>query len=156
MAEDLFPTHPTFQLPLTDEDRLSWLRLIRSRRVGVATFFRLMQEYGSAAEALNALPDIARNAGVSAYSVCPESVARAEIAAAGKSAARLLCYGTPEYPAALMDIPDAPPVLWARGNLAILQRPMIAIVGARNASSLGTRMTRTLVGGLTDAGFSVV
>lgn len=156
MAEDLFPTHPTLSPPRTDEERLSWLRLIRSRRVGVTTFFRLMQDYGSAAEALKVLPEIARGAGVTSYSACPEGVARAEMAAAARCGARMLCYGAPGYPSDLMNTPDSPPVLWVRGDLALLSRPMIAMVGARNASSLGTRMARTLAGDLAEAGYTVV
>ena len=64
----------------------------------------------------------------------------------------LLVWGEPDYPAALMDLPDAPPVLWAQGDVALLNRPMVAMVGARNASSLGLRMARRLAEGLGEAG----
>ena len=56
--------------------------------------------------------------------------------------AQLLCFDDADYPQALRDLPDAPPVLWAQGNVALLNRPMVAMVGARNASSLGLRMAR--------------
>jgi len=76
---------------------------------------------------------------------------------AGKSAgATLLVQGQPQYPDALTDISDAPPLLWALGNTDLLQRPMIALVGARNASSLGTRMAKRLGADLAKAGFTVV
>ena len=61
-------THPL--TPPTEEDRLSWLRLLRSHRVGISTFFRLMHEHGSAVAALQALPDIARKAGLENYTAC--------------------------------------------------------------------------------------
>jgi DNA processing protein len=70
--------------------------------------------------------------------------------------ARLVFWGQDDYPKALADLPDAPPILWVRGASAVLSRPMIALVGARNASSLGTRMARALARGLAEAGYVVV
>ncbi len=137
-------------------DPLDWLRLIRSRRVGAVTFHRLLAEHGTAQAALNALPAIARAAGVEDYSACPEAVAQAELRAGRAFGVKLVLWGAPEYPQALMPLPDAPPVLWARGNLALLHRPMVAMVGARNASSLGLRMARRLAEGLGQGGQVVV
>ena len=132
------------------------LRLIRSRRVGPVTWHRLVTDHGSAQAALEVLPGIARAAGVDGYDICPVGVARAEIAQARKAGARMLCFGDAEYPVALMDLPDAPPVLWVQGDSALLNRPAIAMVGARNASSLGLRMARRLAETLSEAGFVVV
>jgi DNA processing protein len=141
---------------MTDADRFDRLRLIRSRRVGAVTFHRLMADHGSARAALDALPEIARAAGVERYEICPEGVVRAEWAQGQKVGARLICAGEAEYPAALGELPDAPPVLWLRGDAGLLARPMVAMVGARNASSLGIRMARRLAEQLADAGFVVV
>jgi DNA processing protein len=138
------------------DDPADWLRLIRSRRVGAVTFHRLMGEHGSARAALQALPELARAAGVEGYEVCPLGVAQAEIKAGRACGAQLLLWGGPGYPAGLMDLADAPPVLWARGDTVLLQRPMVALVGARNASSLGLRMARRLAEGLGAAGQVVV
>lgn len=155
MAETHFSsTHPPLP-PTTEEIRLSWLRLIRSRRVGPTTFHRLMAEHGTAQAALDALPDVARDAGVTGYTVCPEGVALAEMKAAKNAVARMICHGDPAYPAALYDLPDAPPILWAMGDISLLSRPMVALVGARNASSLGTRMAKALATGLSEAGIVV-
>lgn len=148
-------THPPLP-PTAEDDRFSWLRLLRSRRVGVSTFWRLMAEHGTAAAALAALPDVARAAGISDYAPCPEGVIHAELKAARRAGARMLCKDAEDYPAALGDIGDAPPILWAVGNLSLLQRPIIAMVGARNASSLGTRMARRMAEDLGQAGFVVV
>lgn len=156
MTEDLFSSHPTLTPPTTEEDRISWLRLLRSRRVGVSTFFRLMHEHGTAQAALSALPEVARAAAVQDYSICPEGVAIAEIKAANAAGARLICYGDADYPTPLTDISDPPPMLWAIGNTDLLARPVVAMVGARNASSLGTRMARKLAEGLVEEGFVVV
>jgi len=140
----------------SDADPLDWLRLIRSRRIGAVTFHRLMAEHGSAQAALAALPGVAQAAGIEHYAACPVAVARAELAQGAAAGAVLLCWGAADYPAALMDLPDAPPVLWARGNLHLLNRPMVAMVGARNASSLGLRMARRLAQALGAAGQVVV
>lgn len=150
-------SYPTpFTPPTTEDDRLSWLRLIRSRRVGAATFWRLVEEHGTARAALNALPEIAEAAGVEDYAPCPEAVAHAELQAGMAAGARLLCRGESAYPQALAELSDAPPVLWALGDLTVATRPMVALVGARNASSLGLRMARKLAEGLGEAGITVV
>ena len=150
------PTPPTPPTPRTEDDRLDRLRLVRSRRVGAVTFHRLMAEHGSARAALAALPGIARAAGVEAYEICPLGVVQAEVTQGRALAARLLVHGEADYPQALADIPDAPPVLWAKGDVSLLNRPSVGMVGARNASSLGVRMARRLGLGLSDAGFTVI
>lgn len=141
-------------LPPTSEDRFDQLRLLRSRRVGPTTFHRMMAEHGTAAEALRALPDVAAQAGVSNYQPCPPGVIHNELKAARAAGARLIGIGDPDYPPLLAEADDAPPLLWAKG--ALPDKPLIALVGARNASSLGVRMARSLTQGLADAGFATV
>ena len=156
MTEDtVSSTHPLIP-PTSEDDRLLWLCLLRSHRVGASTFYRLMAEYGTAARALEALPDIAAAAGVPKYRPCPIGVARAEMNAGRAANAALVCAGEDSYPAGLAELPDAPPLIWTRGARDMLTRPMVALVGARNASSLGTRMTRSLANGLVEAGYVVV
>lgn len=147
-------THPLLP-PTTEDQRFDWLRLLRSRRVGISTFYRLMHDHGSAAAALAQLPNIARAAGVENYQICSEGAVQAELKAARAMNATLICRGDPAYPAALSDLDDAPPMLWAIGATDILTKPQIALVGARNASSLGGRMARALASGLGEAGFIV-
>ena len=147
-------THPPLP-PTTEEDRFSWLRLLRSRRVGVATFHRLLAEHGTAQNALDALPEVAAQAGVTGYEICPPGVIEAELEAARAAGARLLCLGSADYPAALAGLEDAPPLLWSRGDPGILRRDCLALVGARNASSLGVRMARALSADLGAQGFDL-
>ncbi|MCO8144138.1 DNA-processing protein DprA [Rhodovulum tesquicola] len=147
---------PLIAAPLPEDDLVDRLRLIRSRRVGATTYHRLMAEHGTARAALDALPDIARAACIDSYEPCPEGVARAELAKGRALGAVPLIHGGPGYPAALADLPDAPAILWALGRTDLLDRPMVALVGARNASSLGTRMARKLAEGLAGAGHVVV
>ncbi len=147
---------PRTALPTTDEARLDWLQLARSRRVGPVTFIRLLREHGSAAAALAALPDVATAAGVRNYTVFPRADAEHEHDAGQKTGAKLLYLGTPEYPPLLSLIPDPPPLLWAIGDPALAARDCIALVGARNASSLGLRMATALARDLSDHDFTVV
>ncbi|MEJ1998455.1 MAG: DNA-processing protein DprA [Maritimibacter sp.] len=129
---------------------------MRSRRVGASTFFRLMHEHGTARAALEALPEVARAAGVTDYKPCPLAVAEAELRAARYAGAEFIAFGSPDYPAQLSDLSDPPPFLWTIGDISLLKRPIVALVGARNASSLGTRMARKLAGELGEAGHVVV
>ncbi|QDI75032.1 MULTISPECIES: DNA-processing protein DprA [Leisingera] len=148
-------THPPLP-PTTEDTQFSWLRLLRSKRVGPVTFHRLLAEYGSAQNALDALPEVARSAGIKGYETCPANAVDAEIKAAKAAKARLLCFPDPDYPKLLAGLKDAPPLLWAIGDLSVLERPVIAMVGARNASSLGLRMARSLAQNLGEAGYTVV
>ena len=144
-------THPPLP-PTSEDEQFDRLRLLRSRRVGIATFKRLLIEHGTAQNALAALPEVARAAGVSNYEICPEAVVVAEMKAGRLAGAVLVAQGSATYPAALDALSDAPPFLWAIGDVDLLNRPAIAVVGARNASSLGTRMARGLARELGEAG----
>ncbi|WP_313349455.1 DNA-processing protein DprA [Paracoccus sp. (in: a-proteobacteria)] len=135
---------------------LAALRLIRSRKVGPTTFHRLLREHGSAEAALAALPGLAHTAGIKDYTPCPTAAAEAEITAGQRAGARLLTWDDPDYPALLREIADAPPVLWLRGDISVLDRLPVAVIGARNASSLGLRMARGLASGLSQSGAAVI
>jgi len=148
-------TTPTLPPP-EDGSIFDRLRLLRSRRVGIATYRRLLTEHSCAATALKALPEVAKAAGVARYEICPEGVIHAELKVGKRAGAVLISDTDPRYPSALRSIPDAPPFLWAIGKCALLHQPMIALVGARNASSLGTRMAKRLAAELGEAGFVVV
>lgn len=148
-------THPPIP-PTSEDEGFARLRLLRSRRVGVSTYKRLLTEHGTAQNALAALPQVARAAGVSNYEICPEGVVNAELRAGKAAGAVLVMQGTAAYPKILNDLDDAPPFLWALGDIALLNRPTVSLVGARNASSLGTRMAKALAQGLGEAGFIVV
>ena len=154
MSTPFSDPHPT--PPHDERDRLDRLRLLRSHRIGPATYHRLLAAHGTAAAALKALPATARGAGLSGYAPCPEAQVRAEIRAAREAGARAVFDHEPAYPPALREVEGAPAMLWARGDLALAHRPAVAIVGARDASSLGARMARALARGLSEAGHVVV
>ncbi len=140
--------------PADDADRLARLRLIRSENVGPITFRELLRYFASAAEALEALPSLAAKGGRK-IKVCPKSKAEDEIARATAVGARHLHMGEVGYPAALMAAEDAPPVLLVIGHGHLLDRPMVGMVGARNASTNGRRLARGIAAGVAAGGFVV-
>jgi len=137
-------------------DRIARLRLIRSERIGPVSFRQLLLRFGSAEAAVDALPNLARRAGGSPLRIATEAEARAEMAAVEKLGARLLFVDLAPYPTRLAEIEDAPPVLTALGQVALLDRPGVAIIGARNASAAGAKVARTLALELAEAGCAVV
>lgn len=149
------PPLPLNCIPRTDNELLDWICLIRSRRVGPTTFMRLMRQFGSATEALAALPDIAADAGVTNYRATSRQTAIAELRQAESLGAVPLLLGSEDYPERLYDLPDMPPLLWALGDTTLLDRPTIAIVGARNSSAVGQRMATRLASELGELGYVV-
>lgn len=143
--------------PLSDSDRLDWLRLTRTERVGPVTFRQIMSRYDSAAEALAALPEMARRGGRGgAFKICPRAKAEDELAALAAAGARLVALCEPEYPEALAATEGAPPMIAVRGAAHLLSRPVVAVVGARNASAAGVQMARRLARDLGANDFTVV
>src|SRR5258708_2587258 len=116
-------------MKLSPDQRLDWLRLIRSENIGPRTFRTLLNHCGSARGAAGRVRVRARGA------------AAAELAAAARLGVMFLALGEDDYPAQLAPIDDAPPLLAVRGKLAALNLPMIAMVGSRNASAAGVKLT---------------
>lgn len=142
--------------PLSASERLDWLRLIRSENVGPRTFSRLLERFGSAAEALAALPDLAKRGGrARPIGIWPRAAAERELQAVERLGARLIATVEPGYPAYLAAIEDAPPLICVRGDASLLARPMVAMVGARNASLNGRNLARRLAADLGRAGLVV-
>ncbi len=126
---------------LSVAERLDWLRLLRSENVGPVTFRRLLERFGSAGAALRALPELAQRGGrAKPISICPKGVAERELEAAERIGAHLLALCEPGYPVPLRAVDDGPPLLWARGNPALLMKSTVGVVGARNASASGRRI----------------
>ena len=142
---------------LSSDERLDRLRLARTDQVGAVTFHALIQRFGSAARALDALPDLSRRGG-RLHGLKPATRAEAarEVAAGTALGARLMVSGDADYPALLGAAEPAPPVLWLHGDGALLHRPCIAIVGARIASAAGQRFARTLAADLGAEGVVIV
>ena len=138
------------------KDDISKLRLIRSTNIGPVTYAQLTRRFGTAKKALEAIPDLAARGGGRAPRIADIVDIEREIEAVQRSGARFLFLGQPEYPALLAEISDAPPVLIWRGDLELLKRPSIAMVGARNASAAACRFARDLANSLVQSGASVI
>jgi DNA processing protein len=142
---------------LTDDQRLAWLRLTRSEHVGPAAFRTLINTYGSAQAALDAIPDLSRRGGASrGIRVASLAEAETEMEAASRIGARFVGIGEPLYPPWLRQGDAPPPLIAVRGSPKHLTSPAIAIVGARNASVAGRKMAAILAKGVGDADFVVV
>ncbi len=137
-------------------DLLARIRLIRSPSIGPVTFRQLLARFGSAEAALAAVPDLAARGGGKAPVLCSADAAGREMAAVEKLGARYLALGQGLYPRLLAELADAPPLLIAKGELALLERQAIAIVGARNASAAACRFARGLAHDLGQEGIAVV
>lgn len=150
-------TQPQSTVRLSDAQRLDWLRLIRSENVGPRTFRSLINHYGSARVALEHLPDLARRGGASKSArICTPAEAAREIAIGDRLGVALRAPGEPGYPPRLALIDDAPPLLGVRGPFDLQMRPMIGIVGSRNASAAGLKFGQTIARDLGEAGFVIV
>lgn len=142
--------------PLDDAQRLACLRLIRSENVGPVSFRELVNHFGGAQAALEALPELSAKAGRGrTVRIFPREAAEAELEAARRIGTEPLFTIEPGYPAPLAHLAVPPPMLYVKGRTALLARPTVAIVGARNGSAAGIAMTRMLASALGEAGFVV-
>ncbi len=137
-------------------DLLDRLRLIRTPGIGPIAFRQLLLRFGSASAALDAIPDLARRGGGSAPRLHSVAAAEREIAAVEGLGARFLSIGQGLYPRSLAELENAPPLVTVKGRLELLEQPMVAIVGARNASAAACRFARGLAHELGREGIAVV
>jgi len=138
-------------------ERLAWLRLSRAETVGPVAFRHLIERFGSAEKALAGLPRLARRGGSSGGpSVPTQAEGEAEIEAGERMGARLLLSCDAQFPPLLAALDPPPPLIWTRGNVELLNRPTVAVVGARIASAAGQRFARALSADLGKAGYVVV
>lgn len=138
---------------LPDSEKLNWLRLARTENVGPMTFHRLIQRYGTAAQALEALPDLAARGGrKKPLQAPPTAMIEKEYDALRAFGGKIVCAAESAYPVALAATEDAPPVLSVIGNPDLMNRPCVGLVGARNASLNGRKFAEILARDLGQAG----
>lgn len=144
-------------IALSDRQRIAWLRLIRSDNVGPATFRDLINHFGSAEKAIEALPDLASRGGArNGIRIASRQDAERELDQAQAFGARFLGIGEPGYPQALRHIDAPPPLLAVKGTLEVTGLPAIGMVGARNASINGCKFTSHLARDCGRAGYAIV
>lgn len=142
---------------LSDAERLDWVRLARTSSIGPVTFASLLSRFGSPKAALDALPGLARRAGRKRKLVIPDTdEVKAEIDATQAYGARLVAHCEPDYPQLLRMVDPPPPILTISGSPALFEGKAVAIVGARNASAAGRKITRDIAEALGQAGFIIV
>lgn len=138
------------------QDQFDRLRLIRSPNIGPVSYRQLIARFGNAKSALDALPDMALRGGGKRAAVADAASVEREMASVARSGASYLFLDDAGYPELLTHIDNAPPVLTVKGNLGLLTRSSVAMVGARNASAGACRFARQLAFELGQGGFSVV
>jgi len=141
---------------LSERQRIAWLRLIRTPNVGPSTFRSLINCYGSADAAIEALPHLARQGGGKPPRVPTVAEAEAEIERAEKAGAVFIAIGEGDYPPMLRQMDMPPPLLAVKGAAAAFKQPPVAIVGARNASLAGMKFARQIASELGRGGYAVV
>ena len=153
---NLFTRPPLPVAALDEASRLACLRLIRSQNVGPVTFRELINHYGGAEAALDAMPEIARRSGRGRpIALFARDLALRELEAATKAGAAPIFTIEPGYPAALAEVVNPPPLLYVKGDAALLARQMVAIVGSRQASAAGIKLTGQFASVLGQAGFII-
>lgn len=141
---------------LTSDQRVAWLRLTRSDNVGPSTFRSLINRFGSADAALDAVPDLVRRGGTRHVSIPSRMEAEDEIAQTERLGGRLVAVCEPDYPPHLKHADNPPPLLSVMGGTALSHAQTVGIVGARNASAAGRRMAQILAKDLGGHGFVVI
>lgn len=141
---------------LSEDERFARLRLARTDKIGPVAFRQLLERFGTAVDAVEALPDLIRKGGGAGRSLPSVEAVEAELAAGEQIGAQLIVLGDDAYPRNLAAVDPPPPLLWVRGDPALMSRPCIAIVGARIASAGGQRIARGLAQQLGQAGHVVV
>ncbi len=141
---------------MTHAERLARLRLIRTPHVGPVSWHQLMQRFGSGEAALAALPDLVLRGGAGKARIASLEVAEREVERVAALGARHVFTDEDDYSALLREVEGAPPVVIVRGDAAMLRRPCVAIVGARNASAIACRFARQLAADLAARDVTVV
>lgn len=140
---------------LSPTEKLAWLRLIMSENIGPITLFRLLKQFGSAEVAIDYVAKFAATRGRRNITVCPPEKASAEMQRAESKGIQIIALIEPEYPELLRYIEDAPPIIYAKGNINILQNRQVAIVGARNATLAAKNLAKQIAHDLSTAGITV-
>ncbi len=153
----LFTPAPLPTAKLGAAEQLACLRLIRSENVGPVTFRQLINTFGGAAKALEALPELSRRGGGRrTIRICPRGDAEDELARAKKIGAEPVFTIEPGYPGALAALDTPPPLLYIKGRQDLLNRPALAIVGSRESSAAGAKLARQFAHAIGEAGYVIV
>jgi DNA processing protein len=140
----------------SDQQRLAWLQLIRSDNIGPATFRDLINQFGTADAAIEALPELwARSGSRKKLRIADRDTVEREIDVAHRNGAQFIGLGEPDYPAALKMADSPPPIIAVKGSTEVLARHVVSIVGSRNSSLSGAKITRQIAHEVGAAGYAI-
>ncbi len=139
---------------LTQQEAFARIRLLRSPNIGPVSYAQLLRRFGTASAALDALPDLAARGG-RPYRAVSAGRIEDEVTAVRKAGARYLFHDSADYPPLLAQLDSAPPILVVRGNAMLAKEPVVAVVGARNASAAAIKLAGNFAAGLREAGVVV-
>ncbi len=141
-----------------------WLFLRHTPGVGSATFHALLDTLGSVEAILNAsrkqLSTIAINPSIKADVIdAITQQTRPDISAdinwLAEDKHYIITLLDDIYPASLRELPDAPPLLYVRGDIDYLKQPQLAMVGSRNPTAAGRNTAREFAQHLSNAGITI-
>ena len=135
------------------QEKIDWLRLARTETVGPITFHRLLSKYKTPAAALDILPVLTKNKPIR---ICDSATAERELETLTKHHGQMIFAGDENYPLALTSLEDAPPVLSVLGNIELLNKQSVALVGSRNASLNARKLVQKMASDLGKAGVTIV
>ncbi|MDY7098672.1 MAG: DNA-processing protein DprA [Pseudomonadota bacterium] len=142
-------------MSLTQEEAFARIRLLRSPNIGPVSYKALLERFGSAIEAVEALPNLGSR-GKTPYRPASTDRIEREIEGVRAAGARYLFHDQPDYPALLGEMDGAPPILTCRGRLELASKLCVAMVGARNASAASVKLARDWSAQMAERGFTVV
>lgn len=139
-----------------DAETCAGLQLIRADGIGPITYHGLIARFGSALAAIDALPELSKRSGRKRpFAAAPKQIIESELNQLEKVGGVLVKMSSPHYPPNLAETSDAPPFLIVLGDPDHLTRPAIGVVGARNASLNGRKLSGQLALDLAKAGYTV-
>ena len=152
----------TSRVTMDDGERAAWVAFNRAPGVGVVRFRRLLERFGSLAEAWRAPRVALAEAGLDRRAVDGVTQLQSaldparELARVRAAGAVPLTWLDDEYPALLKEIPDPPPVLYVKGRLMEQDAGAVAMVGTRRATVYGRDVAERLARDLAANGMTVV
>lgn len=143
------------QPALSQAEAFARIRLLRSPKIGPVSYRQLLARFGTAANAIEALPDLGSRGKTSYRPAATDRIER-EIDGVRAAGARYLFHDQADYPALLAELDSAPPIVTCKGRLELASAPCVAMVGARNASAAAIKLAREFATALAQQGFTVV
>ncbi len=125
------------------------MRLARTENVSPRLFFRMLEIFGNAENALKELPNFALKVGKKQpVEICSTEKIEKELLELEKIGANILTFEDEDYPKLFFHIESPPPIISYKGNKNLLNKDSIAIVGARNSSINGETLAKSIASDL--------